>query len=86
MRLQFLNQAAFTSDPLTLLGPPGGDVFLGITGAGPVALEHQGLDGVWRSWPETTFSGPAAAVVRMPSGSFRVVISGAGPTTVDLQW
>lgn len=76
-------QNNFTSDPIPFRDDGLRKVFIGVTGPGPVALELLCDDKVWRSYPETTFTGPVAKVVTLPSGSWRVKVTG-GPTTVQV--
>lgn len=79
----FKDQTNFTSEPINFRDQGMKDIFVGVTGPGPVALELQCDDGVWRSYPETRFSAEAARIVSLPMGLWRVVISG-GPTTVQV--
>lgn len=77
-------QSSFTSAPISVPYRALNDVYLSVTGPGPVAIEMLEEDGQWRSFPETTFDGPTAQIVTVKQGSFRVVISG-GPTTVEVR-
>jgi hypothetical protein len=79
----YVNQSSFTSPAHDLFDQRLKDVYLTITGPGPVALEQLGEDGVWRSFPSTRFSGDGAHVITCKRGQIRVVITG-GPTTVGL--
>lgn len=77
------DQSNYTSDPIPFREDGMRKVFVGVTGPGPVALELLCEDNQWRSYPETTFAGPTAKVVTLPSGQWRVKVSG-GPTTVQV--
>jgi len=77
----FKNQTSFTSLDL---GPAfDGTLQVHITGPGPVAIEFKGEDGIYRSFPESTFEGPKAVLVNVPPVFYRVKITG-GPTTVEV--
>lgn len=78
----FKDKTAFTSDPIRLVGSVS-RFMVYVTGPGPVAIERQGEDGTWRSYPETTYTKATAQVVTLPRGRYRVVITG-GPTTVEI--
>lgn len=80
-----VNQTSFTSDPVPVSVNGLLDLHISITGPGPVAIEQKDEGGTYRSYPETTFTGPAAKVLTIGRGDWRVVISG-GPTTVQVQW
>ena len=80
----FVNQTSFTSPAFRLDDRLLKEVFVGITGPGPVSIEQLGEDLVWRSYPESTLSGPTAQIVTLRAGSWRVVISAATPTTVEV--
>ncbi|MGY2256441.1 hypothetical protein [Pseudomonas reactans] len=84
----FMNKTNFTSDPFTSFavekGRVGRELYLTITGLGPVAVEMLQEDGVWRSFPESTFTGPGAYILEVAPTQVRVVISG-GPTTVEVR-
>lgn len=79
----FENQTSFTSDAFINRLEDMTDLYLAVDGPGPVAIEQEGEDGVWRAFPETTFDGPTAQIVTIKRGRWRVVISG-GPTTVEV--
>lgn len=81
----FPNKTTFTSDAITVANFQR-DAVLTITGPGPVAVEMLQEDGVWRSFPETTFTGPAAKVLTLPAGSIRIAIAAATATTVGLNF
>lgn len=80
----FKDKTDFISDPIPVLYQPVFDAYVMVDGPGPAAIELKGEDGVWRSYPETEFDGPAAVQLTLPRGEFRVVISG-GPTTVEVR-
>lgn len=84
----FADKTAFTSPAFSAFEAGHGcvarDVYLTVTGPGPVELQMQQEDGQWRAFPETTFNGPTAQIVSVPGGLLRVVISG-GPTTVEVR-
>lgn len=77
------DQSNFTSEEIPLRDFGLRDVFVGVTGPGPVAIQVKGEDGTFRAYPEATLNGPVAAILTLPQGAFRVVISG-GPTTVQV--
>lgn len=83
--MQFKDKTTFTSDPIRVTGDLTVDVFLTVTGPGPVALQMLEEDGVYRAFPETTFSGNTAQVVRVKSGAFKVDIQAATATTVEVR-
>ena len=60
------------------------DLHITITGPGPVTIEQKQKDDVWRSFPETTFSGPQAVILSISKDPWRVVVSG-GPTIVEIE-
>lgn len=84
----FVNKTNFTSDPFTSFavekGRVGRELYLTIAGPGPVAIEMLQGDGVWRSFPESKFTGPAARILEVGPVQIRVVITG-GPTTVEVR-
>lgn len=79
----FENESSFTSPAYINKFEDLAEVYLAVDGPGPVAIEQEGEDGVWRAFPETTFDGPTAQIVTIKRGRWRVVISG-GPTTVEV--
>jgi hypothetical protein len=79
----FANETSFTSSAYHNKRANAVDLYLTVTGPGPVAIEQLGEDDTWRSFPETTFDGPIAQIVTVRPGKWRVVISG-GPTTVEV--
>lgn len=59
------------------------DLWVGITGTGSVNIEFLGDDGVWRFYPQSTFTAPIAQVVTMKSGKYRFKANG-GPLTIEV--
>lgn len=59
------------------------DIWVGITGAGTVALEFLSEDGTWDSYPESTFTAPTAQVVTVKKGKYRFNVTG-GPATIEV--
>lgn len=59
------------------------EIWLGVSGTGSVAIEFMGEDGVFRSYPQGTFTSPAANMVMMKAGQYRFNVTG-GPITIDL--
>lgn len=86
MQAQFVNKTTFTSPVYRLDNAPYSELAIQVNGNGPVKVECQGMDGVWRSWPETVFTGDAAQILLLPKGNFRVVFTAAAATTVSAQW
>lgn len=58
------------------------EVWVGISGTGSVAIEFQMEDGLYRSFPESTLTAPAAKLVAFRSGQYRFNVTG-GPITID---
>lgn len=83
--MQFKDKTAFTSQPIKIDFSPITEVYLTVTGPGPVALEQLEEDGIWRSFPETTFYGPTAQRVSLKRGQFRVAVTATEPTTVEVR-
>lgn len=79
------SKTVFTGEPLSVELAATADCYLTITGPGPVAIEQLELDGAWRSFPETEFSGPTAQIVTLKGGQFRVVVDATEPTTVEVR-
>lgn len=79
-QLNFVQAPPFTNDRLAFR-----DVFLTITGAGTVSIEFLEEDGVWRSFPETTFTGSGAHIVVVKRGDWRIRIAAASATTVEIR-
>lgn len=52
-----------------------------ITGPGPVYIEQKGEDGVWRTFPEMTFTESAAYIMSLRGAPTRIYIDGV--TTVE---
>lgn len=59
------------------------EMWMGVSGTGSVAIEFMGDDGIFRSYPQGTFTSPAANVVMMKAGQYRFNVTG-GPITLDL--
>lgn len=83
--MQFKDKTTFTSDAIPLQYQAITEAYITITGPGPVALEQLEEDGIWRSFPETTFYGPTAQVVTLKRGQFRVAVTATEPTTVEVR-
>ena len=59
------------------------EMWMGVSGTGSVAIEFMGDDGIFRSYPQGTFTAPAANMVVMKAGQYRFNVTG-GPITLDL--
>lgn len=79
----FENKTSFTSDEFFNTQGQITEKYIIIDGPGPVAIEQQGEDGVWRTPPELSITGPKAAIISIKAGAWRVAITG-GPTTVEI--
>ena len=79
----FENKTSFTSETFVNTKSLITEKYLVIDGPGPVAIEQQGEDGVWRATSELTFSGSQTVIVSIKAGPWRVAITG-GPTTVEI--
>lgn len=75
------NLAAGTTQSFN--APTLADYWVGISGAGAVAIEFQLSDGTYASYPTGTFTAPTAQVVTMKPGQYRFVVTG-GPVTIEL--
>lgn len=62
------------------------EVYVQVTGVCSVAIESLSTDGTWRSFPETTLTGPTAQVVCVPQGDFRVKVLSGTATAVEVFW
>lgn len=82
----FKDKTAFTSGAYDMptSGQVSADAYITVTGPGPVYIEQLEEDGVWRSFPESTFSGPTAQLVSIKRGRFRVRIDASAATTVEI--
>lgn len=79
----FKDKTAFTSDPITLRYRTVVEAYVTVTGVATVVIEQLEEDGVWRSFPETTFVGPTAQRVDLKRGDCRVKVT-SGTATVGL--
>lgn len=86
MQAQFVNKTTFTSPVYSLDVAPYSELAIQVNGKGPVKVECEGMDGVWRSWPETVFEDDTAQILLLPKCKFRVVFNAAAATTVSIQW
>lgn len=80
----FKDVTNFTSDPI-VVEQRMRNAFITVTESIEVAVEIKGLDGVWRAFPETTFTGPTAKAVPLPAGIIRVKAVD-GPVTITLDF
>lgn len=80
----YIDKTTFTGPSLDATSQSPDQLYLTITGPGPVAVEQRGEDGVWRSFPQTTFSGTQAQIVTIRRGMYRIVITAAAATTVEV--
>ena len=80
-----VNVKNFTSEPFTMqtTDKPYSEVWLGITGSGPVYVDVFCSDNVWRTYPELTFTADTAQLITIKSGKFRIRV-GATATTVEI--
>ena len=88
MNLNFKDKTAFTSPEYSFGGPPGApaEVWIGVTGDGPVYIDVKCEDGEYRTYPELTFETTTAQRVAVKRGRFRLRVNAAAPTTVELSW
>lgn len=77
----FVNKSAFTSEVFNIGLGAFLDCYLAISGSGTVTIEQLGGDGVWRSYPETTFTGSGAYIVSLRGADTRIKITDS--TTVE---
>ncbi|HEY6612753.1 MAG TPA: hypothetical protein VIZ86_16690 [Pseudomonas sp.] len=82
----FVNKTAFESPEFSMPvgGSPHADMWVGVTGPGPVYIDVLGKDGVWRTYPEFTINGPSAQLLNVKRGRFKVRVAAATPTTVEV--
>lgn len=82
----FKDKTAFTSDPYDMPTDGGAfaELWVAVTGAGPVYIDVLGKDNVWRAYPETTFTATGANRVSVKRGKFRVRVAAAVATTVEV--
>lgn len=82
----FKDKTAFTSPEFQCPtgDQPHADLWVGVTGNGPVYIDVKGADGTWRTYPELTFTTTTAQVVTIKRGRFRVRIAAAVATTVEV--
>lgn len=75
------DKTAFTSEPYVMSSND--PIWVGVTGAGPVYIEVKGEDGVWRTYPELTFSGTTAQLVTLKKGLVRFRFAASAATTLE---
>ena len=78
-----VNKTNFTGNEFTI-GLPNKKIGLFFSGAGSLAIQAKGEDGVWRSFTDLTFSPGAAQQLSLPVGTYRPVLTG-GPGTIEVR-
>ena len=82
----FNNKTTFTSEeyyPDSQTSPALG-LWVGVTGAGPVYVDVKGNDGVWRTYPELTFTTTTAQLINVKRGWVRFCFAAAAATTLEV--
>ena len=82
----FNNKTAFTSEEYYLesQNSPALGLWIGVTGAGPVYIEVKGNDGVWRTYPELTFTSTTAQLINLKRGWVRFRFAAEAATTLEV--
>lgn len=82
----FKDKTAYTSPEYSMptSGGPFAEMWVAVTGNGPVYIDLKGEDGVWRTFPECTFTGTTAQRIAVRRGRFRVRIAASVATTVEI--
>ena len=79
------DQTSYTSDAINQHSQAIAELYVTITGPGPVYIEQQSADGSWAAYPETTFEGDQAKIVAIRRGQYRVRIDATAATTVEIR-
>lgn len=82
----FNDKTAFTSEEYYLesQNSPALGLWIGVTGAGPVYVDIKGNDGVWRTYPELTFTATTAQLINLKRGYIRFRFDAAAATTLEV--
>lgn len=77
----FSNKTGFLSPEFNIGNEAIVEARVSITGPGPVVIEQQSEDNVWRTFPDLTFTETGAYIVFLKGAKTRISITGA--TTVE---
>ena len=82
----FNDKTTFTSEEYYLDNQsfPALGLWVGVTGAGPVYVDLKGNDGVWRTYPELTFTTTTARLINVKRGWVRFRFAAAAATTLEV--
>lgn len=82
----FNGKTTFTSEEYYLDSQtsPALGLWVGVTGAGPVYVDVKGNDGVWRTYPELTFTTTTAQLINVKRGWVRFRFAAAAATTLEV--
>ena len=82
----YKDKTAFTSEEIFVESQtsPALGLWVGITGAGPVYIDIKGSDGVWRTYPELTFTTTTAQLINLKRGWVRFRFAAAAATTLEV--
>ena len=82
----FNDKTTFTSEEhyLDSQTSPALGLWVGVTGAGPVYIDVKGSDGVWRTYPELTFTATTAQLINLKRGWVRFRFAAAAATTLEV--
>ena len=82
----FKDKTVFTSEEYYLesQNSPALGLWIGVTGAGPVYVDIKGNDGVWRTYPELTFTATTAQIINLKRGYIRFRFGAAAATTLEV--
>ena len=82
----YKDKTAFTSEEIFVESQtsPALGLWVGVTGAGPVYIDIKGGDGVWRTYPELTFTTTTAQLINLKRGWVRFRFAAAAATTLEV--
>lgn len=86
MKLFFKNLTNFTSEEFDIDQVDGTPATIMIRGTGTVVLFFMDAEGVFRDYPETTLTGPTATRLHLPQGKFKLTVTAATPTSVEIHY
>ena len=80
------DKTAFTSEEIFVESQtsPALGLWVGITGAGPVYIDIKGIDGVWITYHDLTFTTTSAQLINLKRGWVRFRFAAAAATTLEV--